>query len=72
MEAFKVEVKVRGGFPVVVRGYVHAPQYSIGEYQRFIEDYEVLTTKGKSASFLNLSAAELNQLMDDVWWELRD
>lgn len=66
MVDFSVEAKVRGGFPVLVTGYIHEAEPNVGYTTTWYEIDEVLTTKGRPASFLKLSKKELDDLECDV------
>lgn len=57
---------VKGGFPVLVTGVVHAPDYSVGLNSSWVDscDIEVFTLRGSPAPFIE------KKLTDSDWSDL--
>ena len=70
-QTFTVEVSVKGGFPVIVKGVIGGAEPDVGHYGAGIDDYEVFTLKGKSASFLRLTTVEEQLMLEEVWRKLQ-
>lgn len=69
-QSFEVEVKIRRGFPIIVKGTIAEAEPDIG-LKRHIDYFEITTRSGKSADFLNISMPEHVEMMDAVWEKLR-
>lgn len=69
-QTFEVQVRVKGGFPVVVRGEIYPAERDVGLMTRYIGDYTVFTLKGQWASWLNLTLEQENRMIEDVWTEI--
>jgi hypothetical protein len=62
----EVEVRVRGGFPLIVRFLACPAEPDVGITRSYVDEVEYLTPRGRSADFLRgkLSAAD-EQLIED-------
>lgn len=63
---FEVECVVKGGFPVLVRGSLYPSEPDVGIMGEYIDDYEILTVKGKSCEWLKLSQDQVDDLLVDA------
>ena len=67
---FEVQVTIRGGFPLVVRGEVSPAEADVGLSTR-LEDLDIRTTKGTQVSWLKISRNEIFSIEEQVWDRLR-
>ena len=67
VQQFEVEVKVKGGFPVIAVGEIYPADPDVGFPRRYLGCYELLTMKRKSASWLKLSRPDEVKLDEDIW-----
>jgi len=61
---YSVETTVKGGFPVLVKGVVCFPDYSVGINGYWAEDIEIATLRDKPCKFMEakLTKAEWLEL----------
>lgn len=64
---FKVEVTVRGGFPIVVRGEVCPPESENGIRSSYLDYLDYSTLKGGSVDWLKLTREEEEEIEEKVW-----
>ena len=63
----EAHLTVRRGFPAIFRAKVNPAEPDVGIFSRYVDDYEVLTTKGKPADFLRLTESEIDTLIEDFF-----
>ena len=66
---FKVAVKARRGFPLLVAGLVRPAEPDIGIMTEYIDDNDLLITtlRGRPANWLWLTPAEMASIIDQIW-----
>jgi len=60
----EVSVRVRGGFPIVVKLHWCPAEPDVGYFHPYYEIADVLTERGRSAAFLGLSLDEIETAVE--------